>query len=114
MDPLVYIVIALLVVALFVSRTSAKNDRIDGATARTLVGEGAFLLDVRTPGEFQTGHIRGAVNIPVQELGRRLSEVPSGKAVVVYCRSGMRSATAARMLSSQGRDVHDLGPMSAW
>lgn len=81
--------------------------------ARARVAAGATLLDVRTPGEFAEGHIEGAVNIPVQELGARLREVPSG-AVVVYCRSGGRSASAAAMLKARGHEVLDIGPMSAW
>lgn len=55
--------------------------------------EGHLLIDVRTPAEFASGHIAGAVNIPVDELASRLSEVPQGQPVVVYCRSGNRSAT---------------------
>lgn len=79
-----------------------------------MVAEGATLLDVRTPGEFSSGHLEGAVNIPVQELDRRIDEIPTDHSVVVYCASGMRSANAARTLRSRGYTVHDLGPMSAW
>ncbi len=64
------------------------------ADAKAKVASGATLLDVRTRDEFASGHVKGALNIPVQELGQRLSEVPRG-AVVVYCRSGGRSASAA-------------------
>ncbi|MCB9598187.1 MAG: rhodanese-like domain-containing protein [Sandaracinaceae bacterium] len=79
-----------------------------------MVAEGATLLDVRTPGEFSSGHIEGAVNIPISELGQRMEEVPTDHSVVVYCLSGGRSASAASMLRSHGYQVHDLGPMSAW
>ncbi|MCK6501845.1 rhodanese-like domain-containing protein [Myxococcota bacterium] len=93
----------------------APSHRVDGAGARDLVAKGAFLVDVRTPMEFRGGHIRGAVNVPVDELPRRMDEVPAGRAIVVYCRSGARSARATRMLESAGKGpVHDLGPMSAW
>jgi rhodanese-related sulfurtransferase len=87
-----------------------------GAEARRLVGAGAVLLDVRTPEEFADGHVDGARNIPVQGLAGRLAEVgDKGTPVVVYCRSGGRSATAARMLKGAGyTTVFDLGPMSAW
>ena len=83
------------------------------ADAHARVAAGATLLDVRTPAEFAEGHVTGAVNIPVQELGARIDEVPAGQ-VVVYCRSGGRSASAAAMLKSRGYDVLDVGPMSAW
>jgi phage shock protein E len=89
------------------------RSRKSSGEARAMVAAGATLLDVRTPGEFAEGHVAGAVNIPVQELGARIHEVPVGR-VVVYCRSGGRSATAATMLKSRGYDVLDIGPMSAW
>lgn len=82
---------------------------------RQLVEQGALLLDVRTPDEFRSGHVSRATNIPVQELGRRLNECgPKSRPIVVYCRSGGRSATAASLLRGAGYEVKDLGPMSAW
>lgn len=73
------------------------------------------LLDVRTPAEFAEGHIPGALNIPVDSLQSRLSEVPSYVPVVVYCRSGNRSATASQILDRAGYDsVYDLGGIIAW
>jgi phage shock protein E len=89
---------------------------LDGAGARKLVAEGAVLLDVRTPAEFAAGHLDGALNVPVDELPRRLDEVgPRDKPVVIYCRSGRRSATAASLMRQSGfASVHDLGGMSRW
>lgn len=89
---------------------------ITGSDARGLVQSGARLVDVRTREEFAAGHLPGAVNIPVQELERRMGELePQGAAVVLYCRSGNRSGRAARMLKSAGYSaVHDLGAMSRW
>lgn len=99
--------------ALLASLPGACAGRASADDAHRWVEQGATLLDVRTPEEFAAGHLDGAVNIPVQELDRRLSEVPPGK-VVVYCRSGARSARAAVMLRSAGHEVLDLGPKSAW
>ncbi len=74
-----------------------------------------LLLDVRTVGEFQSGHIAGAANIPVETLAMRLAELPKGKPIVLYCRSGNRSAQAARILRSAGyADVYDLGGIIVW
>jgi phage shock protein E len=82
---------------------------------RHLVEQGAVLLDVRTPEEFLCGHVERARNIPVQELASRLDEVgPPTKPVVVYCRSGGRSAAARQILERAGYQVRDIGPMSAW
>ncbi len=89
--------------------------RVDGTKARELVSKGAQLVDVRTPGEFSSGHINGAKNIPVDQVGGRLGELARDCAVVVYCRSGGRSASAAGVLKGAGfEEVYDLGPMSAW
>ncbi len=74
-----------------------------------------FLLDVRTPEEFASGHIEGASNISVQTLAQRLAEVPRDQPIVVYCRSGNRSAQAARILAQAGyTDVYDLGGIITW
>lgn len=81
--------------------------------AQEWVEEGAVLLDVRTTREYSAGHVRGSVNIPVGELAARLDEV-NGDRVVVYCQSGGRSASAARLLTQRGKEVIDLGGMSSW
>lgn len=97
--------------------TTAEAAKLDpSAEAHRLVEAGALLLDVRTPAEFAAGHVAGAVNIPVQELRERLAELPAKEQpVVVYCRSGARSASATAMLREAGHTaIHDLGPMSAW
>ena len=91
---------------------------IDGTAAQQLVTrKGALLLDVRTPEEFSSGYVDGAVNVPVQVLSEQLSTLPAKKDqdVVVYCRSGARSARAAGILKNAGfTKVHDLGGMSNW
>ena len=92
-----------------------KSD-ITPKEAKKLVKEGAFLLDVRTRGEFKNGHITKAVNIPVSELMSRLKELPDKKkTIVVYCRSGRRSGRAQKMLKAKGyASVHNLGARSNW
>lgn len=73
------------------------------------------LIDVRTREEFKGGHIPGAINIDVQEIDRRLSEIPRDKAVVLYCRSGNRSSIAAGILRRAGfTEVYDLGGIGDW
>jgi rhodanese-related sulfurtransferase len=106
-------VVALLVIGYFLF---LRGGDVDGSKARRLVEGGALLVDVRTPEEFTAAHLPGAVNIPVQELDRRMGELgPREKPVVLYCRSGSRSARAARMLEAAGYStVHDLGAMSRW
>ena len=84
--------------------------------AHEMVAAGAVLVDVRTPREYQEGHLPGAVNIPVDQVTARAAEIgPSTTAVVVYCMSGPRSARAAAALKQLGFEkVLNLGPKSAW
>ncbi len=67
-----------------------------------LVKNGAQVIDVRTPMEFRSGHIKGAVNIPLDSLQRNLSKLKKDKAVITCCASGMRSASARGILRSNG------------
>ncbi len=67
------------------------------AQAATMQKSGAFILDVREPSEWAQFHIQGATLIPLGDLPSRLNEVPENQQVVVYCRTGNRSA--------QGRDI---------
>ena len=103
-----------LVGALAWSRSSGAAD--PPATAHTVVEAGGALVDVRTPEEFAAGHLPGATNIPLGEISARYREIgePS-RPVVVYCKSGMRSAAAATELRSRGFvQVVDLGGMGNW
>jgi hydroxyacylglutathione hydrolase len=75
-----------------------------------------FVLDVRTPQEWQTRHIVGSVNIPLNHLGERISELPRDRRIVVHCASGYRSSIAFSMLQRAGFDdlVELAGGMAAW
>lgn len=71
------------------------------------------LVDVRTPQEYAEGHLTAARNIPLQELEARMGEIPRERPVALYCRSGNRSGTAARMLHEAGyEDVYNIGGLS--
>jgi len=66
------------------------------------------LLDTRTVGEYQRGHIPGFINIPLHELRSRISELPEGKPVYINCQSGLRSYVACRMVSQYGFDCYNF------
>jgi rhodanese-related sulfurtransferase len=89
---------------------------VDAPTARKLVSAGVKVVDVRTAGEFAAGHLPGAVNIPYDEIERRLGEVgPPGAPVLIYCRSGRRSGIAAQRLEARGYTrVYDLQAYDRW
>jgi rhodanese-related sulfurtransferase len=68
-----------------------------------LVEQGAVILDVRTKGEFAGGHIRGAVNLPLDQLNANHGKLKNKNTVIITCcASGMRSASAKGILSSKG------------
>jgi len=69
---------------------------------KELLQNGAQIIDVRTKGEYQGGHIRGSVNIPLQMLSVNLNKIKKDKPVITCCASGMRSASAKSMLKSNG------------
>ncbi len=66
------------------------------------LSEGAFLVDVRTPAEFAAGSVEGAINIPLSEVEDELKQFKGKKNVVVFCRSGGRSAQAKNILDQNG------------
>lgn len=96
------------------SHSRPGSDRVESAEAHTLVANGATLLDVRTPEEFRSRHLDGALNVPVDEVEARLAEIPRDKPVVVYCQSGARAAAATSVLRAKGYDARNLGGISAW
>ena len=73
------------------------------------------VVDVRYPNEWEAGHIEGAVHIPGDHIFDRVDELDPTRPVVTVCRSGSRSAEAAKDLASEGFDVENLdGGMDAW
>ena len=74
-----------------------------------------FILDVRNQDEYDEVHIEGAVLIPVNALESKLDELPLDKPIIVYCRSGSRSASAASILVENGfTEVYDMGGITEW
>ena len=75
-----------------------------------LVKQGAVILDVRSKGEYQGGHIKGSINISIDTLSNNLNKLKKDKVIITCCASGMRSATAKSILQSKGfTDVHNGG-----
>jgi rhodanese-related sulfurtransferase len=76
----------------------------------TLVTEGGQLVDVRTPAEFNQGAVPGALNLPVQAINQAPRILDREKPVLLYCRTGQRSAYAKMAMNAMGFDnVVDLG-----
>ncbi len=75
---------------------SAKQD-LSG-----IIKEGAFLVDVRSSGEFAQGHVKGSVNIPLDRIPSQLAKFKNRKNIIVFCRSGNRSSQAKLFLEQNG------------
>lgn len=77
---------------------------------KALVQNGAQIIDVRTQSEFEGGHIKGSVNIPLHHLNSHLAKIKKNRPVITVCASGVRSASAKSLLKSHGfTDVHNGG-----
>lgn len=72
------------------------------ADLKIIIDKGAFLVDVRTPGEFAEDSVPGSVNIPLDTLASQLEKFKNKEHVVVFCRSGNRSGQAKTILEQNG------------
>jgi rhodanese-related sulfurtransferase len=94
----------------------SRTEQTDAASlAERLASRSVLVVDVRQPGEWRHGHIRGSKNEPLVQLKRRLDTLRRDKTIVTVCASGHRSAVAARTLRRAGYTVENLkGGMHAW
>ena len=76
---------------------------------QSLIREGAIILDVRTKGEYTFGHIRGSINIPLDQLPKSTQNLDKGKPIITCCASGIRSNSAKRHLKAQGFESYNGG-----
>ncbi|MDF1881175.1 rhodanese-like domain-containing protein, partial [Sulfurimonas sp. MAG313] len=82
--------------------------------SRKAMANGGMMIDVRSKKEYNKGHIKGSVNIPIAYVDKMFNHIPRDKELVVYCRTGARSAVAARLLREQGWTVHDVATQDNW
>lgn len=76
----------------------------DNTELKEVLVDNAYLVDVRTPSEFASGSVKGAVNIPLDKISGQLSKFKGKKNIVVFCRSGNRSGQAKSILEKNGFD----------
>lgn len=92
-----------------------ETSRLTPAEAAERVRDGWQILDVRLEHERAEGHIAGSFHIELTELSARAGEIDAERPLLVFCRSGSRSAMAVAALRGAGYDAHDLaGGMLAW
>ena len=97
---------------------SSQPQVITAREAETMMdGENVVILDVRMPYEFEAGHIRNAVLLPLHELTEQIENIVPNKnyTILIYCRSGNRSNVAAHILAGMGYTaVYDFGGIRSW
>jgi phage shock protein E len=74
----------------------------DNSGLKEAIKNGQFLVDVRTPSEFSTASVKGAINIPLDKLPSQLDKFKNKKGIVVFCKSGNRSSQAKKILEQNG------------
>jgi phage shock protein E len=67
-----------------------------------LIKDGAIIIDVRSKSEFATGHVKGSINIPLEQIGSSVEKLKSYNNIITCCRSGNRSSMAKKTLESVG------------
>ena len=92
-----------------ISKSEENSTNVEANNIENLLKNKEFLLDVREEYEYQDGHIKGAVNLPLREILGKKDSLPKDKDIYVYCRSGHRSADAVNFLKSLGFEkVHNI------
>ena len=79
-----------------------------------LMALGAVVVDVRTPSEYEDGHVKGSINLPLQTLNANLNKLKKDQVIITCCRSGSRSGMARRQLQAAGfTQVYNGGAWSS-
>ncbi len=113
------VIVAIISGCLSGTSPSEKSRHVDVSVqqGKEMIDNGeVFILDVRTQEEYDEGHIMGATLIPLDELDRRLKELPQDKKILVYCRTGQRSLTASEKLENSGfTQIYNMkGGITEW
>jgi len=115
MDNNTILLIAAMVGVIVLPKIFRAIKQISPQNAKALVDNGAVIVDVRQSGEFGSGHIKKAINIPLNNISNIVKRVPKDQDVIVYCQSGARSSSASKQLKAMGYSkVHDLGSINRW
>ena len=97
-----------------------RKDKLQQVTVEELkaklANDGPFVLDVRTPSEWQAKHIEGAIHVPLSSFAKRIPDLPKDRTIAVICGSGYRSSIATSMLQARGYDSIEnvTGGMAAY
>ena len=116
-NTVLYIAIGIAVFIAFKMLGNIGTNKISHKKAKEMMNGDVIILDVREAYEFSSGHIKKAVNLPLDKVNKGISKITSDKEkiLLVYCQSGSRSGSAARALHSMGyKNAYNMGGISTW
>ena len=113
---LIRVTLLLVMLPILAEAAIARNVSPEEAYSMVAKHDSLYLLDVRTPGEYQQARLEGASLIPIDQLLKRLPELPKDRPILVYCAVGSRSAQVVNYLARQGYpEVYNLyGGIYSW
>lgn len=113
---IIFIIIAIiLIIVLSLNTKENAYHQINAEEAKELIKEKTIIIDVRTKEEYESGHIEDAINIPYDNINNETINNSKDTKIIVYCKSGNRSKTAANTLIKLGyKNIYDLGSINNW
>lgn len=108
MKKYIFILLSIIIFVTGCGSTSNVSNSISNSLNEIIEKNNYVIVDVRTSHEYKTGHVKGAINIPYDEIDK-LTKLDKTKKILVYCKSGGRSSVAYNILKDLGYDVMDLG-----
>lgn len=113
---IIFIIIAVVLIIIFSLNTKKSTyHKISAEEVKELIKLQTVIIDVRTKEEYESGHIENAINIPYDNINSKTINNSKDTNIIVYCRSGSRSKTAANTLIKLGyKNVYDLGSINNW
>lgn len=112
---IILLIVAVLIIMIAGSKTHKSYETISSEEAFKMMNDDTIILDVRTNEEYNNGHIKNALNIPLDDIINEKIDIDKNKTILVYCQSGNRSQKASSKLVSLGYErIYNFGGINNW
>lgn len=112
---IILLIAAVLIIMIAGSKTHKSYETISSEEAFKMMNDDTIILDVRTNEEYNNGHIKNALNIPLDDIINEKIDIDKNKTILVYCQSGNRSQKASSKLVSLGYEkIYNFGGINNW
>lgn len=112
---IILLIAAVLIIMIAGSKTHKSYETISAEEAFKMMNDDTIILDVRTNEEYNNGHIKNALNIPLDDIINEKIDIDKNKTILVYCQSGNRSQKASSKLISLGYEkIYNFGGINNW